>query len=709
MAQDVLLPKSTLLYDLFHPRAVAVVGASKTEGKIGHSILRNMIESGYSGALYPVNPKETEIMGLQCYPDLGAIPGAVDQAVVAVPAKLVLEVARACGDKGVSTLVVVTAGFREVGRDGLELEKKLVTLCRKYDMKMVGPNCLGIIDTHTPLNASFSVGFPRKGGIAFLSQSGALCAAILDWSLRRDIGFSKFVSVGNKAVLSELDYIRDAAEDDYSKVILGYIEDIKDGQAFVEEATRASRKKPIVVIKSGTSQAGAQAASSHTGALAGSNLAYDTAFRQAGIIRASSMEELFDYATAFATQPIPTGGRVGIVTNSGGPGIIATDQIEARGLSMARFQKETLEIMRRLLPPAANIYNPVDVLGDADAELYGQALGLVMADPGVDAVVCLLTRPAGIDPAAVARGIIAERQRFPGKPVVGAFLGGENVAAGVEVLRRGGIPSYEFPERAVTALSGLVRYAERARAPVVDQTLEFQDVDKAQVEDIFAGVRREHRLVLLGSEAHRVAAAYGIKVAPTELATRVSEAVGAAEELGYPVVLKVASPKITHKSDIGGVKIGLQTPGEVREGFLEILENVHRALSNVPVNGVDVQKMMPGGTEFIVGVTRDVQFGPMIMFGLGGIWVNLLKDVSFRLAKGLSVREVEAMISETKADTLLRGFRGRPPLDSRAVAETIARVAQLVRDFPTIAEMDVNPLVAYESGVAALDVKVTIS
>lgn len=701
--------KSALLHSLFHPSSVAVVGASKAEGKIGHSILRNMVDCGFKGPIYPINPKETEILGLACYPSISAVPEVPEQAVIAVPARFILDVAKECGEKGVSALVVVTAGFKEVGKEGLDLEKQLVAICEQYRMKMVGPNCLGIMDTHAPLNASFAAGFARRGDIAFLSQSGALCAAILDWSFKRDIGFSKFVSVGNKASLSELDFIRDAAEDDYSKVILCYLEDVKSGEAFVEEVSRASRKKPIVIIKSGTSQAGAQAASSHTGALAGSNMAYDTAFRQAGIVRASTMEELFDYALAFATQPIPSGRRVALVTNSGGPGIIATDQVEAMGLSMARFQKETLELLRHALPPAANIYNPVDVLGDAQADLYRKAFKLTIADPGVDAVVCLLTRPAGIDPAEVARGVAEERKAYPGKPVVGAFLGGDNVAEGIELMRQHGIPSYEFPERAVAAIAGLSRYAEMIKQPPIGKGHEFDNVDRRTVKEIFADVRRERRLVLLGSEAHRVASAYGINAAPIQLATRVSEAVGAAEELGYPVVLKIASPKITHKSDVGGVKVGLGSPGEVREGFLGILENVQRALPNVPVNGVEVQKMMPGGTEFIVGVSRDLQFGPLVMFGLGGIWANLLKDVAFRLAKGLTLEEVEAMILETKANTLLRGFRGRPPLDAKAVAETIGRVAQLVGDFPEISEMDINPLVAYESGTAALDVKMTIS
>lgn len=697
------------LYGLFHAPSVAVIGASRTEGKIGHAIVKNMITSGYSRPIYPVNPKEPEILGLECYPNVGSVPGPVGLAVIAVPSRFVLDVAAECGEKGVPFLVVVTAGFQEVGKEGLDLQKKLVEVCERFGMKMVGPNCLGIMDTYAPLNASFASGFPRKGDIAFLSQSGAVCAAILDWSLERGIGFTKFVSVGNKAVLDELDFIRDAAEDGYSKVILGYIEDVRHGEAFVEHASRASKKKPIVIIKSGTSQAGAQAASSHTGALAGSDLAYDVAFRQAGVIRARSMEELFDYATAFATQPVPAGRRVAIVTNSGGPAIIATDQVEARGLQMARFQKETLEALRQALPPAANIYDPVDVLGDASAETYRTCFRLALADPGVDAVVCLLTRPAGIDPSEVARGIVEERGRFPEKPVVAAFLGGENVAEANRVFLASGVPAYEFPERAVAALSGLARYADVLKEPPVGEGHVYDNVDREKVARVFAGVREQRRLVLLGHEACRVAAAYGIPAAPVMLATRVSEAVGAAEELGYPVVLKVASPKVVHKSDVGGVRLGLETPAQVREGFLGILESVHRALPGVPVEGVEVQKMMPSGTELIVGVSRDVQFGPLVMFGLGGIWVNLIKDVSFRLAKGLTPAEIDRMIAETKAYTLLHGFRGRAPLDARATAEAIGRVAQLVRDFPEIAEMDINPLIAYENGVSALDVKMTIT
>jgi len=697
------------LRHLFHPSSVAVVGASRKEGKIGHAILKNMIDSGYKGPIYPVNPKEEEILGLKCYPSVAAIPAPVELAAIAVPAKFVADVARECGEKGVPALVVVTAAFREVGREGLALEKELVSVCRQYGMEMVGPNCLGIMDTHTPMNASFSAGFPRKGSIAFLSQSGALCAAILDWSLKKGIGFSKFVSLGNKALLSELDFIRDAAEDDYSHVILGYIEDVRDGEAFVEEVSRATRKTPVVIIKSGTSQAGAKAASSHTGALAGSNRAYDIALKRAGVIRAATMEELFDYATAFATQPIPKGRRVGIVTNSGGPGIIATDQVEAQGLRMAQFHKETLENLRGVLPPAANIYNPVDVLGDATPEQYRQSFRLVLADPGVDGVVCLLTRPAGIDPAEVARGVIEERKNHPHKPVVAAFLGGQNVAEANEVFERAGIPTYEFPERAVMALSGLADYGDIVKQPPLGRAVEFSDVKRAEVARIFDAVRRERRAVLLGNEAHQAASLYGIPAAPIMLATRVSEAVGAAEEHGYPVVLKIASPKITHKSDVGGVKVGLRSPAEVREGFLSILENVHRALPNVPVNGVEVQKMMPGGTEFIVGVNRDLQFGPMVMFGMGGLWVNLIEDVSFRLAGGITLEDINEMIRETKAYTLIHGYRGRPPLDGRKVAEVIARVAQLVRDFPEISELDINPLVAYEEGAAALDVKITIS
>lgn len=693
----------------FNPKSVAIIGASRSPGKIGNVIVKNMISCGFQGKIFPINPKEAEIEGLPCYPSVDKVPEPAELAVLSVPAARSLDAAEMCGKSGVKNMAVISAGFKETGKAGLELERRLVETCRKYKMRMLGPNCVGLMDTHAPINASFAAGFPLKGEIAFISQSGAMVLSILDWSYQVGLGFSKFISLGNKADLTETHFIEDAAEDPYTKVILCYIEDVENGPHFLEVARRASRKKPIIILKSGTSQAGAQAASSHTGALAGSDLAYETAFRQCGVIRARSMPELFDLAIAFANQPIPKGDRVAVVTNSGGPGIVTTDTIELKNLKMARFIKETVNELRGYLPAESNIYNPVDVLGDAKADRYRFSLEKVLADPGVDSAVVLVC-PAGVtEPVETAGAMIEMRKAYPEKPLFAAFMGGKKLAEGVRVLSEARIPCFTFPEPAISSISGLVSYARTRDLPVEAEPLAYADVDQKTVKAIFYDVKKDNRLVLLGSEAAEVVAAYGIPAAPTVLATNPEGAAEQADKLGYPVVLKIASPKIMHKTDLGGVKIGLDSPEKVRNGFVEIMDNVHRYLPQVVAHGVEVQKMMPKGTELIIGMTRDVQFGPLIAFGLGGIYVNLLKDVSFRLANGLNGREIENMLAETKAYTLLRGYRGEKPADIRAIVEIIGRVAKLVTDFPEITEMDINPVFAYNQGASALDIKITVS
>lgn len=698
------------LTSFFRPNSVAVVGASKTPGKISNAIMRNIINSGYQGAIYPVNPREKEIEGLACYASVTDIPGQVDMAVMVVPAAKVVTSARECGEKGVKTLTVITAGFKEIGKEGLELEKKLIEICEEFNMSMMGPNCVGVMDTHTPINASFTAAAPVKGEIAFLSQSGAILLAILDWSTTAGLGYSKVVSLGNKANLSEIDFIEEAANDPYTKVILCYLEDIVDGPRFLKVAGEAAKKKPIIVLKSGVSQAGAQAASSHTGALAGSDLAYDTAFDQCGIIRVNTMTELFDLAIAFTKSPIPAGDRVAIVTNSGGPGIIATDIVETLGLKMSRFDKNTIDEFRTNLPKEANIYNPVDVLGDARTDRYQYALNKVLEDPNVDSVLVMMCPTAVTEPVETSRAIVEARDAHPEKPVFVALMGGPLLAEGAGILAENEIPCFTFPEPAIKCIDGLYKYNQYLNSVESKQARSLIEVDQKTVKAIFYDVTRERRLNLLGSEAAAVAEAYGIPVAPTVLTTSADEAVAAAEQMGYPVVLKVASPKILHKSDIGGVKIGINSPEEVRKAFLMIMESVHRYMPKVIVHGIEVQKMMPKGTELIIGMTKDVQFGPLVAFGLGGIHVNLLKDVSFRLASSLNDEQVvNTMLSETKAYTLLKGYRGESPRDIEAVMDVVKRAARLVTDFPEITEMDINPVFAYENGVSALDIKITIS
>ncbi|MHB8157384.1 MAG: acetate--CoA ligase family protein, partial [Desulfocucumaceae bacterium] len=569
-------------------------------------------------------------------------------------------------------------------------------------------NCAGMMDTHVPINTSFTKGFPLKGDIAFFTQSGAMMIAILDWSHEVGLGFSKIVSLGNKADLSEIDFIEEAAADPYTKVIICYIEDITNSSRFLDVVSQATRKKPVIILKSGTSQAGAQAASSHTGALAGSDLAYDVAFKRCGVIRARTVTELFDLAVAFTKTAVPRGPKVAIVTNSGGPGIITTDNVELRGLTMSRFTKETLDALREGLPAEAGIYNPVDVLGDAMADRYLFALDKVCGDPNTDSVIVITMPTATNNPAETSRAMIEMKNKYPDRVFFGAYMGGPALAEGREVLKEAGIPCFTFPEPVVASISEMVKYSQYKNTDA-EEEVKITGADKKAVKSIFYDVLRDNRVVLLGSEAVGVAQAYGISAAPVILATTPDEAVEEANKMGYPVVLKVASPKILHKTDVGGVKVGLKNPEEVYSGFLEIIENSVRFMPQAHIYGVEVQKMMPKGTELIIGMSRDLQFGPMIGVGLGGIYVNLIKDVSFRLARGISREEIVSMLSETKAYTLLRGYRGERPGDINALIDAVGRVACLAMDFPEITELDVNPVFVYEGGLSAVDVKITIS
>ena len=694
---------------LFNPRSMAVIGASNTPGKIGNAVIQNIKSSGYKGELYPVNPKEEEIIGLKAYPSITAIGKPVDVAVFCVPAKASLAIAEECGQAGVKHLIVITAGFKEIGGEGKVLEENLIKIAKKYGMRVTGPNNLGVMDTHTPFNATFAVDFPNQGNIAFISQSGALCVAILDWSLQRGIGFSQFVSVGNKSDLNEADFIEAASEDPNTKVICLYLEDLVDGDRFIEAARRATKKVPVIVLKSGITAAGAAAASSHTGALAGSNTAYDAALRHAGVLRASTMTELFDLAIAFTTQPIPQGKNIVVVTNSGGPGIVASDAVETNGLQMARFTEETTEQLRERLPSTANIHNPVDVVGDAHADRYKIGLDITLADPKVDAAIVLLSPTAVLDIKEAAKITHEAAKAYPDKPIVASFMGGLKVEVGVNYLNEVGIPTYPFPEPAISTLRGMIQYGEVVREVAQGKAWTFQDVQKDQVKAIFDKVRSDGRDLLLGPEAAEVAELYKIPAAPSKLATAPREAAEIAEALGYPVVMKIASPDIMHKTDVGGVKVNLRTNEDVERAFTSIMENSKKAEPDAKIYGVEVQKMMPPGDEVIIGMTKDPTFGPMIAFGSGGILVNLLQDASFRLAKGLSRNEVEAMIKETKAYTLLKGFRGAAADDIPALEEAVGRVAQLCIDFPEIVELDINPVFAYEKGLSALDVKIRIN
>ena len=694
--------------ELFNPRSIAVIGASATKGKLGNDVLRNLIESGYEGRIYPVNPRSGEILGLKVYRSVSEITNDVDMAVIVIPAKYVLPAVEECGKKGVKALVIITAGFKEIGHDGAEAEKNLVDLAEKYNMVVQGPNCLGIINTSAPYNASFSAGTPRKGTIAFASQSGALMTGILDWSLMEKIGFSKFVSLGNKAHLNEADFIEAFGRDPDSTFILLYIESVVDGRRFMEACRKVIPKKPIFVVKSGVSIAGARAASSHTGSLAGSDTAYDVAFKQCGVRRATNMAALFDVASVFDDMHLPSGNRVAIVTNAGGPGILTTDACEASGLEIAQLSGETIEYLKANLPPAASVYNPIDALGTAQPEDYALCVEASLRDENVDSVLVLLTPQAMTKETETAQVLVETHRKYPGKPLIAVFMGGNSMVYPRIVLTEGGIPVFDFPERAVHAIAELYHYTVN-RDSLKDEPIPTFKVDKKKAAKIIDCVRKDNRRVLLGSEAHAIAEAYGIPVARIRLATSTREAKKLALELGFPVVLKIASPDIVHKSDIGGIRVGLETPEEVEEAFLQILENVKTHIPNAMIYGIDVQEMAEKGKELIIGCSRDVQFGPLVMFGAGGIFVNYLKDISFRLAP-MTRSEAGALIMDTKMGSLLKGVRGEAPSDIASIEDTILRISQLVTDFEEIVELDINPAFAYQKGkgVSAVDVKITI-
>ncbi len=693
---------------LFNPRSIAVIGASATKGKLGNDVLRNLIESGFKGRIYPVNPRGGEILGLKVYRSVSDIPNHVDMGVIVIPANHVLTSVEECGNKGVKALVIITAGFKEIGHEGQEIEKKLVELAEKYEMVLQGPNCLGIINTNVPYNASFSAGTPRKGKIAFASQSGALMTGILDWSLMEKIGFSKFVSLGNKAHLDETDFIEAFGRDPDSTFILLYIESVVDGRKFMDACRKVVRNKPIFVVKSGVSAAGARAASSHTGSLAGSDTAYDVAFKQCGVRRASNMASLFDVASVFDDMYLPSGNRVAIVTNAGGPGILTTDACEASGLKIAQLSSETINFLKKNLPAAASVYNPIDALGTAQPEDYALCVDASLQDENVDAVLVLLTPQAMTKETETAQILVESHKKCPHKPLIAVFMGGNSMIYPRIVLTEGGIPIFDFPERAVHAIAELYHYTV-IRDSLKDESIPTFNVDKKKVAEIIENVRKDNRRVLLGNEAHSIAEAYGIPVARIRLATSSQEAKLLADELGYPVVLKIASPDIVHKSDIGGIRIGLETPEEVEQAFLQILENAKTHMPHALIYGVDVQEMAEKGKELIIGCSRDVQFGPLVMFGAGGIFVNYLKDISFRLAP-MTRNDARELIMETKMGTLLKGVRGEAPSDLKAIEDTVLRINQLVTDFEEIVELDINPAFAYEkgNGVSAVDVKMTI-
>ncbi len=698
---------------IFSPQSLAVIGASQTPGKVGHDIFVNILKGGYRGTLYPVNPKARSISSVRAYPTIADIPDSVDLAIIILPPQPALVSIKEAIDKGIKGVVIVSAGFREVGGEGLKIENTIVSLCREAGVRVVGPNCLGVINPlpNVRLNASFSARMPKAGNISFISQSGALCTAVLDFAADRDFGFSKFISIGNKADIDELDLLRYFHKDNDTEVIMIYLEELRRGPEFIEAVKQITsgdvRPTPVLVIKSGRTSAGARAAASHTGALAGTEGVYDAIFQQSGIIRVDSIDELFDFATAFAyknesalgkfRRKVPEGNRVAIVTNAGGPGIVATDMTVSSGLELAKFQEETIEALASHLPKTANLQNPVDVIGDAPMDRYENALTAVIRDEGVDGALVILTPQSMTDVLGTAEAIVRIARRSY-KPILCCFMGIIDVSSGVKYLQTHGVPVFKFPENAAKAFGALYQYSRWLnRQHLAPFDLQYDRQQASRIVQGWLDAGKTHIGELEGIELLKC---YGFNVLANALATNENEAAAIANETGFPVALKIVSAQILHKSDAGGVVLGLDNPEEVKKAFNEIIRRAGEYDPQAAIEGVLVQKMAPAGSEVILGLNRYPVFGPLLMVGIGGIFVEIFQDVVFRLAP-IGRNEARRMVRQIKGYRLFQGFRGRPPVDIEAIEKHLVSLSKLAADHPQIMELDINPLLVHARGEGA--------
>ena len=679
---------------IFSPKSIAVIGASRHRGKIGHEILRNLIVNEYQGILYPVNPNATGIHGIRAYPSILAVPDPVDLAVITVPADLAIEAAKACGEKGVRGLVVISAGFREIGGFGVERESRLLQICESHGLTLIGPNCMGVINTHPDIrmDATFAPTPPLRGGISLVTQSGALGIAILEHARTLGVGFAKFCSLGNKAQVSLNDLLGAWRVDSETKIVLAYIENFGNPKNFVRIARAITKEKPVIAVKSGRSEAGSRAAASHTGSLGGSDLAAEAVFAQTGVLRAGSIEELFDLAMAFSLQPLPSGNRVAVVSDAGGPAIMCVDELVAQGLRLAELAPATQAFMRSWAPAEASLRNPVDLTPQGTLEDYRRALESVLGDDGVDAAIAIYVPPVRVDEVDVARAVWQTAKAHT-KPVLCNFLGRSEDSPGFVELVRHGVPSYLFPESAARALAAMYRHGQyRKRDEGTERTFV---VDRKSAAAILALAGEERRSRLGSEEANAVLGAYGIHTAKARFVRRLEDLSPAAKEVGFPVVLKAVGPEIVHKTELQAVALGLRDDKEL----LDAASRMERRLRqrHVVLEGFLVQEFVEGGTEVILGMARDRVYGPLLLFGLGGIYVEYLKDVSFGLPP-LTDRDAMRMIESIRTYPILRGVRGEPARDVPALQEAILRLAALVADNDPIQELDLNPVIALEQG-----------
>lgn len=704
---------SEVITKILRPESIAVVGAAREPTKIGHVVVKNILESAFpKEKVFPVNPNAEEILGIKCYKSIKDIPYNVDLTIIVVPAKIVPQVLKESIEKGVKAIAIISAGFKEVGNVKEELE--LVEIARNGKARILGPNIVGIADTVKKVNAGFIQQLPKEGRIAFISQSGALAIGLAGWTSLKQIGLSDLVSIGNKADLNETDFIEYFGDDKYTKVITLYLEGIDDGRRFLKVSKEVSKKKPIIVLKAGKAERTSQAIKSHTGSLAGSDRAYEAAFKQAGIIRAPTVVELFEWATAFDLLPLSRGENSVILTNGGGAGVMATDAAEEFGVKLMDIPKDLAESLRKFMPPFGSVFNPIDLTGMASPNDYEGALRALLSDERVNNVVVLYCHTAQTNPIDIANAIIKTKNSVSNeKPIVASFIGGKECDDAIKTLILSGIPAYDVPEKAISALGQLLKYSSFLEKQKAAKEREKEvKVDKRKAEKIIEAVLREKRNVLLPSEAAELAESYGIPVVSKIRANNVNEAVEAANKIGYPVVLEVESPNILHKVDVGGIILNIKDQGGVRHAYEKIIKNVREKAPNAEIRGILVRRMVPQGREVAVGVHRDTLFGPLVMFGSGGIFIELFKDVTFRVAP-VTKDDAEEMIYETKASKLIEGIRGEKPSDKEKVKEVIVRVAKLAEDFPEIEDIDINPLFIYgigdfENTALAADVKVIL-
>ncbi len=694
------------LKPFFDPKGIAVIGASQDPTKLGYGLATNLHRSGYKGAVHFVNIKGGTLLGEPIYQSILDVPDPVDLAAVLIPAHFVIPTLRECGKRGIRAAIIGSGGFREIGPEGLALEQETLRVAREEGIRLIGPNCIGLLDTHLPLDTTFlPPPGPTPGDVAFLSHSGAICAAAIDWARGQGYGISRLISLGNQADVTETDLLAPVAADEHTHVIALYLEGIRSGRRFIEQARSVVASKPIIALKVGRFESGRRAAASHTGALAGEESAYNAAFRRAGVLRADTSEEMFDQARALAWCPLPGGERVAVLTNAGGPGVTAADALESRGLKMAALGAETTAELAEILPAAASLHNPIDMLASATPDQFAACLRVLLKDPGVDSVMVIFPTPPMHTAGAVAKALIPIIHQAE-KPVVVSVMGERLIQEAVEHLRAARIPEYRFPERAAAALAALVQRVDLLKH-AAEEPIRREDVNPDIVRSILE--RHENTGNLPAPEVSQILAAYGIASPHMGLAQNEDQAAALAEEIGLPVVLKIASADISHKSDVGGVLLNLADEKSVRGGYQRVIKEAQSAMPGADLAGVYVQEMVPPGQEVIIGAVRDPQFGPVVMFGSGGTEVEGLKDLAFGLAP-LTEREITAMLQGTWAGQKLSGYRNLQPADIEAVKESLIRLAQLADDFPQLAEIEINPLQVFQEGQgsAAVDVRIRI-